>query len=62
MLAQPQLPPQICSRHPEREPPLLAAQKIAQLRRMVDNKSTGREHVQMYGIPQLSENVELRAR
>lgn len=47
----------------------LAAQKIAQLRRMVDAETKrrtaeqlGREHVQMYGIPQLSENVEfLRA-
>lgn len=47
----------------------LATQKIAQLRRMVDAETKrrtaeqlGREHVQMYGIPQLSENVEfLRA-
>ena len=47
----------------------LAAQKITQLRRMVDAETKrrtaeqlGREHVQMYGIPQLSENVEfLRA-
>ena len=47
----------------------LAAQKIAQLRKMVDAETKrrtaeqlGREHVQMYGIPQLSENVEfLRA-
>lgn len=47
----------------------LAAQKIAQLRRMVDGETKrrtaerlGREHVQMYGIPQLAENVEfLRA-
>ena len=47
----------------------LAAQKIAQLRRMVDSETKrrtaeqlGREHVQMYGIPQLAENVEfLRA-
>ncbi len=47
----------------------LAAQKIAQLRRMVDAETKrrtaeqiGRDHVQMYGIPQLSENVEfLRA-
>jgi len=47
----------------------LAAQKIAQLRRMVENETKrrtaeqlGREHVQMYGIPQLAENVEfLRA-
>jgi len=47
----------------------LAAQKIAQLRRMVDGETKrrtaerlGREHVQTYGIPQLAENVEfLRA-
>ncbi len=47
----------------------LAAQRIAQLRRMVDAETKrrtaeqlGRDHVQMYGIPQLSENVEfLRA-
>ncbi|GFG67656.1 hypothetical protein MKUB_51460 [Mycobacterium kubicae] len=47
----------------------LAAQKIAQLRKMVDAETKrrtaeqlGRDHVQMYGIPQLSENVEfLRA-
>ncbi|AKN16652.1 hypothetical protein MHAE_15109 [Mycobacterium haemophilum DSM 44634] len=47
----------------------IAAQKITQLRRMVDAETKrrtaeqlGREHVQMYGIPQLSENVEfLRA-
>ncbi|OPE46820.1 hypothetical protein BV508_24550, partial [Mycobacterium intermedium] len=47
----------------------LAAQRIAQLRKMVDAETKrrtaeqlGREHVQMYGIPQLSENVEfLRA-
>jgi uncharacterized protein with von Willebrand factor type A (vWA) domain len=47
----------------------LAAQKIAQLRRMVESETKrrtaeqlGRDHVQMYGIPQLSENVEfLRA-
>jgi uncharacterized protein with von Willebrand factor type A (vWA) domain len=47
----------------------LAAQKITQLRRMVDAETKrrtaeqlGRDHVQMYGIPQLSENVEfLRA-
>jgi uncharacterized protein with von Willebrand factor type A (vWA) domain len=47
----------------------LAAQRITQLRRMVDAETKrrtaeqlGREHVQMYGIPQLSENVEfLRA-
>lgn len=48
---------------------VLAARKIAQLRRIVDNETKrrsaeqlGREHVQMYGVPQLSENVEfLRA-
>lgn len=47
----------------------IAAQKIAQLRRMVEGETKrrtaeqlGREHVQMYGIPQLAENVEfLRA-
>ena len=47
----------------------LAARKISQLRRIVDNETKrrtaeqlGREHVQMYGVPQLSENVEfLRA-
>ncbi len=47
----------------------IATQKISQLRRMVDAETKrrtaeqlGREHVQMYGIPQLSENVEfLRA-
>ena len=47
----------------------VAAQKIAQLRRMVESETKrrtaeqlGREHVQMYGIPQLAENVEfLRA-
>ncbi|CAN5887629.1 VWA domain-containing protein [soil metagenome] len=47
----------------------LAAQRIGQLRKMVDAETKrrtaeqlGREHVQMYGIPQLSENVEfLRA-
>jgi len=47
----------------------LVAQKIAQLRRMVEGETKrrtaeqlGREHVQMYGIPQLAENVEfLRA-
>jgi uncharacterized protein with von Willebrand factor type A (vWA) domain len=47
----------------------LAAQKISQLRRMVDGETKrrtaeqlGREHVQTYGIPQLAENVEfLRA-
>ena len=47
----------------------LAAQKIAQLRRMVEGETKrrtaeqlGRDHVQTYGIPQLAENVEfLRA-
>jgi uncharacterized protein with von Willebrand factor type A (vWA) domain len=47
----------------------LAAQKVAQLRRMVESETKrrtaeqlGREHVQMYGVPQLAENVEfLRA-
>lgn len=47
----------------------VAAQRIAQLRKLVDAETKrrtaeqlGREHVQMYGIPQLSENVEfLRA-
>lgn len=47
----------------------LAAQKVAQLRRMVEGETKrrtaeqlGREHVQTYGIPQLAENVEfLRA-
>jgi len=47
----------------------LAAQKITQLRKLVDAETKrrtaeqlGRDHVQMYGIPQLSENVEfLRA-
>ena len=47
----------------------LAAQKITQLRRMVESETKrrtaeqlGRDHVQMYGIPQLAENVEfLRA-
>ncbi len=47
----------------------LAAQRITQLRKMVESETKrrtaeqlGREHVQMYGIPQLSENVEfLRA-
>ncbi len=47
----------------------LAAQKISQLRKMVEAETKrrtaeqlGREHVQMYGIPQLAENVEfLRA-
>ncbi|MBS9533379.1 VWA domain-containing protein [Mycobacterium sp. M1] len=43
----------------------LAGQRIAQLRKLVDVETKrraaeqlGREHVQMYGIPQLSENVE----
>jgi len=47
----------------------LAAQRISQLRKMVDAETKrrtaeqlGRDHVTMYGIPQLSENVEfLRA-
>lgn len=47
----------------------LAAQRINQLRKMVEAETKrrtaeqlGREHVQMYGIPQLAENVEfLRA-
>jgi uncharacterized protein with von Willebrand factor type A (vWA) domain len=47
----------------------LAAQRVSQLRRMVESETKrrtaeqlGREHVQMYGIPQLAENVEfLRA-
>lgn len=47
----------------------LAAQRVSQLRKLVDAETKrrtaeqlGREHVQMYGIPQLSENVEfLRA-
>ncbi len=47
----------------------MAAQRITQLRRLVDAETKrrtaeqlGREHVQTYGIPQLSENVEfLRA-
>jgi uncharacterized protein with von Willebrand factor type A (vWA) domain len=47
----------------------VAAQKISQLRRMVEGETKrrtaeqlGREHVQTYGIPQLAENVEfLRA-
>ncbi|MGI9123237.1 MAG: vWA domain-containing protein [Mycobacterium sp.] len=47
----------------------IAARKIAQLRRMVEGETKrrtaeqlGREHVQMYGVPQLAENVEfLRA-
>ncbi|MFO7163114.1 MAG: VWA domain-containing protein, partial [Mycolicibacterium hassiacum] len=47
----------------------LAAQRITQLRRMVEAETKrrtaeqlGRQHVQMYGVPQLAENVEfLRA-
>ncbi|MGV9800252.1 vWA domain-containing protein [Mycobacterium sp. NPDC003449] len=47
----------------------LAAQRVAQLRKMVEAETKrrtaeqmGREHVQMYGVPQLAENVEfLRA-
>ena len=47
----------------------IATQRIAQLRKMIEAESKrrtaeqlGREHVTMYGIPQLSENVEfLRA-
>ncbi|ETW26131.1 vWA domain-containing protein [Mycobacterium gastri] len=47
----------------------LAVQRITQLRKLVDAETKrrtaeqlGRDHVQMYGIPQLSENVEfLRA-
>ncbi len=47
----------------------LAAQRIAQMRKMVETETKrrtaeqlGREHVQMYGVPQLAENVEfLRA-
>ncbi|ULE31903.1 vWA domain-containing protein [Mycobacterium sp. IDR2000157661] len=47
----------------------LAAQRINQLRRMVEAETKrrtaeqlGRDHVQMYGVPQLTENVEfLRA-
>lgn len=47
----------------------LAAQRISQIRKLVDSdtkrrtaEQLGRDHVQMYGIPQLSENVEfLRA-
>ncbi|CAJ1500634.1 vWA domain-containing protein [[Mycobacterium] burgundiense] len=47
----------------------LAAQRIAQIRKMVESETKrrtaeqlGRDHVQMYGIPQLAENVEfLRA-
>ena len=47
----------------------IAARRISQLRRMVEGETKrrtaeqlGRDHVQMYGIPQLAENVEfLRA-
>ncbi|MDC9006507.1 vWA domain-containing protein [Mycobacterium marinum] len=47
----------------------IAVQRVSQLRKMVDAETKrrtaeqlGRDHVQMYGIPQLSENVEfLRA-
>ena len=47
----------------------IAAQRIAQLRKMVEAETKrrtaeqlGRDHVQMYGVPQLAENVEfLRA-
>jgi uncharacterized protein len=47
----------------------IAAKRISQLRRMVEGETKrrtaeqlGRDHVQMYGIPQLAENVEfLRA-
>ena len=47
----------------------VAAQRIAQLRKMVESETKrrtaeqlGRDHVQMYGVPQLAENVEfLRA-
>jgi uncharacterized protein with von Willebrand factor type A (vWA) domain len=47
----------------------MAAKRISQLRRMVESETKrrtaeqlGRDHVQMYGIPQLAENVEfLRA-
>jgi uncharacterized protein with von Willebrand factor type A (vWA) domain len=47
----------------------LAAQRISQLRKMVEAETKrrtaeqlGRDHVQMYGVPQLAENVEfLRA-
>src|SRR5258708_6583293 len=45
----------------------LAAQRIAQLRKMVESETKrrtaeqlGREHVQMYGVPQLAENGEFR--
>ncbi|WP_102145948.1 vWA domain-containing protein [Mycobacterium hubeiense] len=47
----------------------IAAQRISQLRKMVEGETKrrtaeqlGRDHVQMYGVPQLAENVEfLRA-
>jgi uncharacterized protein with von Willebrand factor type A (vWA) domain len=47
----------------------MAAKRVAQLRKMVESETKrrtaeqlGRDHVQMYGIPQLAENVEfLRA-
>lgn len=47
----------------------LAAQRVSQIRQLVESETKrrtaeqlGRDHVQMYGIPQLSENVEfLRA-
>lgn len=47
----------------------LATQRVAQLRKMVESETKrrtaeqlGRDHVQMYGVPQLAENVEfLRA-
>ncbi len=47
----------------------MAAQRVSQLRRMVEAETKrrtaeqlGRDHVQMYGVPQLAENVEfLRA-
>ncbi|MGW0160550.1 vWA domain-containing protein [Mycobacterium sp. NPDC003323] len=47
----------------------LAAQRVSQLRRMIEAETKrrtaeqlGRDHVQMYGVPQLAENVEfLRA-
>lgn len=62
--------PMATSRRPPRSrSPALAAQRITQLRKLVDAETKrrtaeqlGRDHVQMYGIPQLSENVEfLRA-
>src|SRR3546814_17350110 len=47
----------------------MAAQRVSQLRRMVEAETKrrtaeqlGRDHVQMYGVPQLAENVQfLRA-